>query len=144
MLVPGTDGTKMSKSKGNIINLFLPEKQLKKQINNIETDSTPLEEPKDPDTCNAFTIYSLLANETEIEEMRANYLGGGYGYGHAKKAILDLILEKFKEERERFTYYMENKSEIETILMSGAEKARLTANNVLDRVREILGFNKLG
>lgn len=141
MLIPGTDGSKMSKSKGNIINIFLPEKQLKKQINSIETDSTPLEEPKNPDTCKAFAIYSLLANSEETEEMRQNYLRGGYGYGHAKKAILELILEKFKEERDRFAYYMENKNEIEKVLKIGAEKARLTAQGVLNRVRVKLGFN---
>lgn len=140
MLIPGTDGSKMSKSKGNIINIFLPEKQLKKQINSIETDSIPLEDPKNPDICNAFAIYSLLADQKDIEVMRNNYTAGGYGYGHAKKAILDLILEKFKEERERFSYYMENKNEIEAVLKIGARKARLTAQGVLNRVRVKLGF----
>ncbi|MFK8037443.1 MAG: tryptophan--tRNA ligase [Crocinitomicaceae bacterium] len=143
MLIPGTDGSKMSKSKGNIINIFLPEKQLKKQINSIETDSTPLEDPKNPDTCNAFTIYSLLASEEEIATMRANYLAGGYGYGHAKKAILDLILDKFNVEREKFNYFMENKNEIEAVLKTGADRARQTASGVLNRVREKLGFSQL-
>lgn len=143
MLVPGTDGSKMSKSKGNFINIFLPEKQLKKQIFSIETDSTPLEDPKNPDNCNAFAIYSLLASEAETEVMRQNYLAGGYGYGHAKKAILELILDKFSQERERFTYYMENKQEIDAVLKAGAEKARQTARGVLNRVREKVGFNKL-
>ena len=141
MLVPGTDGSKMSKSKGNIINIFLPEKKLKKQINSIETDSTPLEEPKNPDTCNAFAIYSLLATVEETEIMRQNYLAGGYGYGHAKKAILELILDRFKTERERFDYYMNNKAEIEVVLKAGAEKASITADAVLKRVREKLGYN---
>lgn len=140
MLVPGTDGTKMSKSKGNIINIFLPEKQLKKQINSIETDSTPLEDPKDPDTCNAFTIYALLADDEQIVEMRKNYLAGGYGYGHAKKAILDLILVKFSKERERFDYFMNHKDELEKVLVEGAKKASETANEVLRRVRTKLGF----
>ena len=140
MLVPGTDGTKMSKSKGNYINIFLPEKKLKKQINSIETDSTPLEDPKDPDTCNAFSIYSLLANEEQTTEMRANYLAGGYGYGHAKKAILELILSKFAKERERFDYYMTNKDELEKVLLEGAKKAAVTADGVLRRVRTKLGF----
>ncbi len=139
-LVPGTDGTKMSKSKGNIINIFLPEKKLKKQVNSIETDSTPLEDPKDPDTCNAFALYSLLADTEQIAEMRSNYLAGGYGYGHAKKAILELILEKFKVERERFDHYMNHKDELEKILLAGAEKAKKTADAVLDRVRIKLGF----
>lgn len=143
MLVPGQDGTKMSKSKGNIINIFLPEKQLKKQINGIETDSTPLEDAKNPDTCNAFAIYSLLASDAETAEMRQNYLAGGYGYGHAKKAILELVLNKFSEERERFNYYMENKHEIDAVLKAGANKARQTAREVLNRVREKVGFSQL-
>lgn len=140
--VPGTDGAKMSKSKGNTINIFLPEKQLKKQINAIVTDSTPLEEPKNPDTCNAFAIYSLLASEQQTAEMRANYLNGGFGYGHAKKAILDLILEQFSTERERYNKYMSNPSEIDAVLAEGAEKARTVAREVLNRVREKLGLTK--
>jgi tryptophanyl-tRNA synthetase len=143
MLIPGTDGSKMSKSKGNIINIFLPEKQLKKQIFSIETDSTPLEDPKNPDTCNAFAIYSLLASEAETEDMRQNYLAGGYGYGHAKKAILELIIERYATERERFNYYMENTHEIDAVLKAGADRARQTANGVLNRVREKVGFSKL-
>jgi tryptophanyl-tRNA synthetase len=140
MLVPGTDGNKMSKSRGNIINLFLPEKQLKKQVNGIVTDSTPLEEPKDPNICNAFTIYSLLADEVQIEEMRQNYVKGGWGYGHTKKAILDLILEKFAEPREKFNFYMENTQEIDKVLAEGAAKAKVTADDVLGRVRTKLGL----
>jgi len=139
-LIPGTDGSKMSKSKGNIINIFLPKNQLKKQINSIETDSTALEDPKDPDTCNAFTIYKLLASDEQIETMRQNYLAGGYGYGHAKKAILELILDKFSAERERFDYYMNNKEELNEILLEGAKKASNVADSVLDKVREKLGF----
>jgi tryptophanyl-tRNA synthetase len=139
-LIPGTDGSKMSKSKGNIINIFLPEKQLKKQINKIETDSTPLEAPKNPDTCNAFAIFKLLASEDQVEEMRKKYLAGGFGYGHAKKAILDLILEKFSKERERFNYFMEHKDELDQILKEGAEKASQIANDVLSRVRTKLGY----
>jgi tryptophanyl-tRNA synthetase len=139
-LIPGTDGSKMSKSKGNIINIFLPAKQLKKQINTIETDSKALEDPKDPDTCNAFAIYKLLASNEEVETMKQNYLAGGFGYGHAKKAILDLILDKYSVERERFDYYMNNKSELDNILKEGAIKAGKVADGVLDRVRTKLGF----
>ncbi|MGV6861514.1 MAG: tryptophan--tRNA ligase [Putridiphycobacter sp.] len=139
-LIPGTDGSKMSKSKGNIINIFLPEKQLKKQINKIETDSTPLEEPKNPDTCNAFAIYKLLASKEETEVMRNNYLAGGFGYGHAKKAILDLILTKFEKERNLFEYYMNNLDELDAILKNGAEKASIVANDVLKRVRTKIGY----
>lgn len=140
MLVPGTDGNKMSKSRGNIINLFLPEKQLKKQVNSIVTDSTPLEEPKNPDICHAFAIYKLLADENQIAEMRSNYENGGWGYGHTKKAILDLILDKFAEPREKFNFYMENLDEIDKVLAEGAAKAKITADDVLGRVRSKLGL----
>lgn len=138
--VPGTDGNKMSKSRGNIINIFLPEKQLKKQIMSIETDSTPLEEPKNPDTCKVFAIYSLLANDTQISEMRAKYLGGNYGYGHAKTELLNLILENFKTEREKFNYYLNNLDELDAKLKEGAEKTRKIASATLKRVRESLGM----
>ncbi len=137
--VPGTDGNKMSKSRGNIINIFLPEKQLKKQVMSIETDSTPLEDPKNPDTDNVFAIYKLLASEKQIEEMRANYLRGNYGYGHAKTALYELILTKFHKERELFTYYMENLQELEEKLMAGAEKTRPIAKKTLEKVRHTLG-----
>lgn len=140
MLVPGTDGTKMSKSKGNYINIFLPEKQLKKQINSIVTDSLELEEPKDPDSCNAFAIYSLLADEAKVAEMRKNYTAGGWGYGHTKKAILDLILEKFKDVREKYDYYMNNKAELDKVLAEGAAKAKVVADDVMGRVRSKLGY----
>ena len=102
MLIPGTDGEKMSKSRGNIINIFLDDKKLRKQIMSIETDSTPLEDPKDWKTCNCFAIYSLLASDEEIAAMKSNYEKGGYGYGHAKQALFELIVEKFKTERERY------------------------------------------
>lgn len=138
--VPGIDGHKMSKSRGNIINIFLPEKQLKKQVMAIETDSTPLEEPKNPDTCKVFAIYSLLANETQIAEMRAKYLAGNYGYGHSKTELLNLILENFKTEREKFEYYMNNLSELDAKLQEGAEKTRKIAAETLKRVRLSLGM----
>lgn len=138
--VPGTDGNKMSKSRGNIINIFLPEKQLKKQVMSIETDSTPLEEPKNPDTCKVFAIYSLLANDTQISEMRAKYLGGNYGYGHAKTELLNLILENFKTEREKFNYYLNNLDVLDAKLKEGAEKTRKIAAATLKRVRESLGM----
>ncbi|HIP36031.1 MAG TPA: tryptophan--tRNA ligase [Crocinitomix sp.] len=139
-LIPGIDGSKMSKSKGNIINIFLPEKQLKKEINKIQTDSIPLEAPKNPDTCNAFAIYKLLASDVQIEEMRKNYLAGGYGYGHAKKEILNLILTKYAKQRELFNHYMSNKNELDEILKQGAHKASKVANEVLNRVRQKIGY----
>lgn len=140
MYIPGTDGQKMSKSRGNIINIFLDDKALRKQIMSIESDSTPLEEPKNPDTCKIFAIYQLVANEAEIAQMRANYLGGNYGYGHAKQALFELICEKFKTEREKYNYYMSNLNEIEALLQQGAKKAGNIADGVLKRVRLKLGF----
>ncbi len=140
MLIPGTDGEKMSKSRGNIINIFLDDKKLRKQIMSIETDSTPLEDPKDWKTCNCFAIYSLLASDEEIAAMKSNYEKGGYGYGHAKQALFELIVEKFKTERDRYHYYMNNLNEIDTALAVGAEKAKLVANEVLNRVRHKVGY----
>lgn len=140
MLVPGTDGSKMSKSKNNFINIFLPEKALKKSIMSIVTDDTPLEDPKNPDTCNVFKMYQLLASEEQAEELRTNYLAGNFGYGHAKLALLNLILDKFSHQRERFTYYMENRNELDEKLNEGATKARAIAKETLSSVREKLGF----
>lgn len=140
MIIPGTDGEKMSKSRNNFINIFLPEKELKKQVMAIQTDSTPLEEPKNPDTCNVFSIYKLLATKEEVEQMKDNYLAGGYGYGHAKTALFQLILEKFAEPREKFNYYINNLTEVEQILKEGAIKASKIAENTLKRVREKIGY----
>lgn len=140
MIIPGTDGEKMSKSRNNFINIFLDDKTLKKQVMSIQTDSTPLEEPKNPDTCNVFALYSLLASEEQTQQMRNNYLAGNYGYGHAKTALYELILEKFAEPRKKFQYYMENISELEAILQEGAVKAQKIANEVLKKVREKIGY----
>ena len=140
MYVPGIDGQKMSKSRGNIINIFLDDKALRKQIMSIETDSTPLEAPKNPDTCNCFGIYKLVADEEQIASMKQNYRGGNYGYGHAKQALFELICEKFKTEREKYNYYINHLSEVDALLKQGAEKAGTIANGVLGRVREKLGF----
>ncbi len=140
MYVPGTDGAKMSKSKGNTINIFLTDKKLRKQIMGIQTDSTPLEEPKNPGTDNVFNLYKLLATTEETAEMRRNYEAGGYGYGHAKQALYELIITRFKEEREKYHFYMQNPEKIEEALAVGAEKAQLIANKVLQRVREKLGY----
>jgi tryptophanyl-tRNA synthetase len=140
MNVPGTDGAKMSKSKDNIIDIFLPDKKLRKQIMGIQTDSTPLEEPKDPNTCTIFSLYELLANEVQIAEMRENFLAGGYGYGHAKQALFDVIIDRFTEERTRYHYYMDNLNEVDKVLQIGAEKAKKVANEVLRRVRDKMGY----
>jgi tryptophanyl-tRNA synthetase len=139
-LIPGTDGEKMSKSRDNTINIFLPEKQLRKQVMSIETDSKALEEPKDPTTCHVFALYQLIANQEQIQLMTENYLQGGYGYGHAKQALFELILEKFQTERERFDYLMNHKNELDEVLALGAEKARIVAKKVLLRVRTKLGY----
>lgn len=140
MLVPGTDGAKMSKSKNNILDIFLPEKKLRKQVMGIQTDSTPLEEPKNPDSCNLFAIYKLLAKEDQIVAMRKNYEGGGYGYGHAKQALYELILDTFGSQRERYQYFMDHRNEIDDILTKGANKAAVVANAVLARVRHKVGY----
>ncbi|SDR76679.1 tryptophanyl-tRNA synthetase [Formosa sp. Hel1_31_208] len=139
-LIPGTDGAKMSKSKSNIIDIFLPEKKLRKQIMSIETDSTPLEASKDWSICNCFAIYSLLASEIEISTMKANYEKGGYGYGHAKQALYELILAKYSKQRERYNHYMFNLNEVDDALAIGAAKAKTVANEVLKRVREKVGY----
>jgi tryptophanyl-tRNA synthetase len=139
-LIPGIDGEKMSKSRNNTINIFLADKKLRKQIMGIKTDSLGLEAPKNPDTDTIFALYKLLASETQIKEMSANYKGGNYGYGHAKQALYELILEKFATVRERYHHFMENQHEIDEALIIGARKARITANSVLKRVREKIGY----
>ncbi|MDG1278480.1 MAG: tryptophan--tRNA ligase [Algoriphagus sp.] len=138
--IPGTDGQKMSKSYNNYIDIFLPEKALKKNVNSIITDSKELEEPKDPDTCNVFKLYSLIASPDQTAQMRKNYEGGNYGYGHAKKEFMELILEKYADERKTFDFFMNNPEEIERKLAAGEEKAKATGMVLLQKVREKLGF----
>lgn len=140
MTIPGIDGRKMSKSYNNYINIFAAEKPLKKTVMSIVTDTKSLEEPKDPESCNVFGLYKLLANEAQIKEMEANYRGGNYGYGHAKKALLELILDEFAAEREAYNRYMSDRGEIEKALAKGAEKAKAVALPVLADVRKKLGF----
>jgi tryptophanyl-tRNA synthetase len=140
MYVHGTDGQKMSKSRNNTINIFLPEKELRKQVMSIVTDSKGLEESKDPNSCNVFHLYSLLANELEVNQLSEKYLAGGFGYGHAKQALLELILDRFARQREKYTHLMTNKSEIDVALAEGAKKARIVAQGVIGRVRNKVGF----
>ncbi len=140
MVIPGIDGMKMSKSYNNYIDIFLPEKDLLKVIKKIVSDSTALEDPKKPDTDITFQLYSLIAPDEQTQEMRENYLRGGYGYGHAKKALHELILEKFREPRKIFDYYMSNEEELEKILVAGEEKARAVARKTISRMRQALGF----
>ena len=141
MLITGTDGAKMSKSKKNVIDIFLEEKLLKKQILSIKTDSLPLEASKDWKNCNLFKLYELLCDEKQAETMKKNYTKGGYGYGHAKTDLLNLILTKYKTEREKYNYYMSNLDKIDSILKTGALQASKTADKVLNRVRIKVGFN---
>ena len=140
MLITGTDGEKMSKSKNNIINIFASENDLKKQIKSIETDSKELESPKEWRTCNLYNIYKLIADENQIDTMKSKYEAGGYGYGHAKNDLFQLIIEKYSEERKKFNHYISNPNEVEEILVKGAEKASVTADKVLSRVRKKLGY----
>lgn len=141
-LIPGTDGNKMSKSRNNLIDIFLPEKKLRKQIMSIVSNSEALEAPKNPDNCNIFALYSLLAESGDISNMRARYEKGGFGYGHAKQELYELILEKFKLERTRFEHLMNHRNEIDEALSIGADKARKIAQDVLQRVREKAGYAK--
>jgi len=138
--IPGTDGQKMSKSKNNTINIFLPEKQLRKQVMGIQTDSTPLEDPKDPEKCNVYAIYALLAPASSAQELRSQYLAGGMGYGHAKQKLFELILERFSREREQYDYFHQHPEEVYIALAKGAEKARKVASAVLLRVRDRIGY----
>jgi tryptophanyl-tRNA synthetase len=141
MTIPGTDGLKMSKSYGNIIDIFLPDKELLKQIKTIVTDSTPLEEPKNPDKDNVFAIYSLLATPEQTTALRNKYLAGNYGFGHAKQELYELIFQKFSKEREAFNFYYSNTDELEKKLKQGEDRARVIAHKTLKRVREKLGFS---
>jgi len=138
--IPGTDGQKMSKSKENTLNIFLDDKALRKQVMKIQTDSTPLENPKDPDNCNVFALYELLANKEQTQVLRQEYLAGGMGYGNAKQSLYELILERFARERQQFNYFMEHPQEIEISLAKGADRARAIANEVLLRVRNKVGY----
>lgn len=140
MIIPGIDGNKMSKSRNNYIDIFAPEKELKKVIGSIVTDSTPLEAPKNPDTCNVFQLYRLLATPEQTAEMREKYLAGGFGYGHAKKALLELILERFAREREQYQYYTDHLDLVEEKLQEGARRAAEVARIRLADVRSQARF----
>lgn len=139
-LIIGIDGEKMSKSKQNTINIFMPDKKLRKTIMSIQTDSTPLEEPKNPDTCNVFKLYSYIAKASQIEELRQKYLAGGFGYGHAKQALFELITNTYKAEREKFNHLISHPEEVESALKVGEAKAEEVADEVLTRVRQKLGY----
>ena len=140
MIIPGTDGQKMSKSYNNIINIFLPEKELRKQIMSIQTDSLGLEESKNPEKCNVFNIYKLLSSSMESDVLAQKYRAGNYGYGHAKQELFELICSKFSIEREKYNLFMQDTSIIENELLEGAKKASLIADRVLLRVRKNIGY----
>ena len=140
MIVPGTDGQKMSKSYNNDIDIFLSDKKLKKQIMGIKTDSTPMEDKKDAEICNVYKIYKLLSTVEKANELKAKYAAGNYGYGDAKQELFELIFDKYTKERERFTHLMENKEIIDVALEKGAVKARIIAKEVLQRVRQNIGY----
>jgi tryptophanyl-tRNA synthetase len=140
MIIPGIDGQKMSKSYGNTIDVFAPEKELLKTIKSIISDSTPLEDPKDPAKDVTFKLYSLLASPEQTATMRANYEAGGYGYGHAKKELYELIMQRFGEERRLFNYYLDNLPELDARLAEGAQKAQAYGASVLAKVREKVGY----
>ncbi len=140
MIVPGTDGQKMSKSYKNFINIFLPEKELLKVIKLIVTDATPIEAPKDPAKCNVFALYKLLATKEQSDEMRKKYQKGGYGYGHAKQELNELILETFSKQRTDYNRLMSKPAELNALLEKGEQKARVVAREVLGRVRSKLGY----
>lgn len=141
-LIIGTDGEKMSKSRNNTLDIFESERQIKNIINkNIITDNTPLESPKDPYSSTVFQLFDLLASPKNSKAMKENLLAGGYGWGHAKKELLEEIIEKFSNQREKFDHYLKNPAEVEEILQNGALKAQKVAQKTLDRVRKNLGYN---
>ena len=140
MIIPGTDGQKMSKSYNNDIDIFLSDKKLRKQILGIQTDSTPLEDPKETENCNVFQLYKLLATDEQTTNLKAKYAAGNFGYGEAKQELFEVICDKFSDEREKFNHLMENKNIIEDKLQKGAEKAKIIAKEVLNRVRKNIGY----
>ncbi|MFN1833943.1 tryptophan--tRNA ligase [Balneola sp. MJW-20] len=139
-IVPGTDGRKMSKSYNNTIEIFAEGKALKKKVMSIQTDSTPLEDPKDPDTDNVFALIKLFADKSKQDEIAGKYRAGGYGYGHAKKELLELITEYFGDAREKRRELEKNLDYVRDVLKTGGEKARSRAEEVMQPVREVTGI----
>ena len=138
-VVPGIDGQKMSKSYDNTISPFDDEKTIKKQVMKIVTDATPLEEPKNPDNCNVFSLYKLMATKSELEELRKKYLAGGYGYGNAKKELLDKIMEYFKEIRRKYYELKNDKTFVLSVLKKGADRANEVASATMKEVLKSVG-----
>ncbi|MCB9189183.1 MAG: tryptophan--tRNA ligase [Flavobacteriales bacterium] len=141
MLIPGTDGEKMSKSRDNYLNVFWSDKELKNAINKkIITDATPLEDPKDPDSSTIMSLYRLVASPEQVNELEGKLRAGGYGWGHAKGDLHKAVIEKFGEAREKYNYFMANKHELDEVLAIGANKAREVAKQTLERVRNKMGY----
>ncbi|MGE4444285.1 MAG: tryptophan--tRNA ligase [Candidatus Altimarinota bacterium] len=139
-IIPGTDGRKMSKSYDNFIPIFAPEKELKKKIMSIVTDDTPLELPKNPDTCNVFALIKLFASDEKQNEVRQKYLAGNYGYGHAKLELLEIILEYFREPREKYFAYQNDYSLIEEKLKVGNKIAGDIITKKYHDIVELVGL----
>jgi tryptophanyl-tRNA synthetase len=139
-VVPGLDGRKMSKSYGNEIGLWLSSKPLRKRVMRIVTDSTPMEEPKDPDTDNVFQLYALFATKDRVEDLRQRYLAGGLGYGHAKQELFEVMDALLAEPRERYHQWMAEPDRLEAVLADGARRARTAAERTLGRVRSRAGI----
>lgn len=138
--IKGTDGQKMSKSYGNVIEIFADEKTLKKQVMSIQTDSTPLEKPKDTNTCNVFYLYTLFADKSEAEDLKKKYEAGGFGYGDAKKALLEKILDYFGPYRKKRIELENNLDYINKVLEDGARKAREESEKMMDKVKKAVGY----
>ena len=139
-VVPGIDGQKMSKSYNNTIEIFEPEKQLTKKVLRIVTDSTPLEEPKDPEKCNVFALLKLVAAPDELAEWAQKYRSGGLGYGIVKKRLAELLIEYFKPYRQKRVELENNLDFVEQVLRNGAERAQAVARQTLDKVRSAVGL----
>jgi len=139
-VVPGTDGQKMSKSYNNTIEIFEPEKQLTKKVMKIVTDSTPLEDPKDPDKCNVFALLKLVAQPEELAQWEQKYRAGGLGYGTVKKRLAELLIEYFRPYRQKRTELADNLDFVEQVLKDGAERAGAVARQTLSRVRRAVGL----
>jgi len=138
--ITGTDGEKMSKSKNNIVDIFVDDKKLRKQIMKIETQSLAVEDPKNPEDCNVFKLFEVVAPENDVQLLKSKYLKGGVGYGEAKELLFNTILQRFSENREEYFKLLENQDQVEALLLTGAQKARKQAQKVLKRVRTRVGF----
>jgi tryptophanyl-tRNA synthetase len=141
MIIPGVDGQKMSKSYNNYIDIFLPEKQLRKQVMKIVSDNKSLEDVKDPENSIIVDLYALLANDQQLAQMKSNYLTGNYGYGHAKQALFEVIMDRFSKERKEHERLMADMKVMDEVLLAGAAKARIIAQNTLSRIRGKLGYH---